>query len=44
MSVNEFRDFMLEHYYKEIGFVKERSYYSMNCSKKDLLLVTTKLI
>ena len=34
MSVNEFRDFIFENYYKRIGFAKERSYYSMKPLKK----------
>ena len=30
MTVNEIRDFILENYYKRIGFSKENSYYTMN--------------
>ena len=42
MSVNELRDFEnFENYYKLIGFVKEKSYYSVKRSKKDLLLLAT---
>ena len=44
MSVNEIRDFMFENYYKQIGFCKESSYYSMKRSKKDLFLLANKLI
>ena len=44
MSVNEIRDFMFENYYKQIGFCKENSYYSMKRSKKDLFLLANKLI
>ena len=45
MTVNRHRNFIFENYYKRIGFVKERSYYSMKCLKrKDLLLLATKLI
>ena len=29
MTVNELRDYILENYYKWIGFVKERNDYSM---------------
>ena len=29
MSVNEIRDFIFEDYYRQIGFSKENSYYSM---------------
>ena len=29
MSVNGLRDFVFKNYYKRIGFVKEKSYYSM---------------
>ena len=34
MTVNELRDFIFENYYKQIGFVKESSYYSMKRLKK----------
>ena len=34
MSVKELRDFIFENYYKEIGFVKVRSYYSIKRLKK----------
>ena len=45
MTVNKLSDFIFENYDKQIGFVKERSYYSMKClKKKDLLLLATKLI
>ena len=45
MSVTELRDFIFENFYKRIGFVKERSYYSMKCLKKNnLLLLANKLI
>ena len=27
MTVNEFRDFIFENYYKRMGFVNESSYY-----------------
>ena len=44
MSVNEIGDFIIEKYYKRIGFSKEKSYYFMKCLKKeDLLLLATKL-
>ena len=29
MSVNKFKDFIFENYYKQIEFSKENSYYSM---------------
>ena len=35
MSVNELREFIFENYYKRIGFVKERRYYSIKCLKKN---------
>ena len=42
---NELKHFNFENYYKENGFVKEHSYYSMECLKtKNLLLLGTKLI
>ena len=48
MSDNESRDFIFENYHEQIGFVKERSYYSINRlkkkKKKHLLLLATKLI
>ena len=34
VSVNKIRDFTLENYYKQIGFSKESSYYSIKCFKK----------
>ena len=34
MSINELRDFIFENYYKQIGFVKEKSYNSMKRLKK----------
>ena len=45
MRVNEIRDFIFENYYKQIGFVKERSYSrKILQKKKDLLLLANKLI
>ena len=45
MTVNELGDFISENYYKQIGFVKEKSYYSIKRLKnEDLLLFATKLI
>ena len=45
MAVNELRDFIIEGYYKRIGFVKESSYYSIKrLKRKALLLLVTKLI
>ena len=45
MSANEIRHFMIENYYKQIGFSKENSYFSMKrLKKKDLLLLANKLI
>ena len=45
VSANEIRDFIFENYYKQIGFSKENSYYSMTHLKtKDLLLLAKKLI
>ena len=44
MNVNEIRDFILENYYKRIGFSIENSYYSIKRLKReDLLLLVTKL-
>ena len=41
---NELRDFIFQNYYKQIGFAKENSYYSMNHQKKkDLQLFANKL-
>ena len=40
MSVHDIRDFIFEKYYKQIGFSKEGSYYSMKrLKRKDLLLL-----
>ena len=45
ISVNEIRDFIFENYYKQNGFSKENSCYSMQSLKrKDLLLLAKKLI
>ena len=45
LSFNEMRHFIFESYYKQIGFSKESSYYSMKWLKqKDLLLLANKLI
>ena len=45
MAFTELRDSIFENYYKLIGFVKERSYYSMKRLKRNhLLLLATKLI
>ena len=35
MSVNEIRDLVYENYFKQIGFHKENSYYSMRRLKKN---------
>ena len=44
-SVNEITDFIFETYYKQIGFSKENSHYSMKwCEKKDFLLHANKFI
>ena len=34
--VNELRDFISENYYKRIGFVKERNYYSLKFWKRKI--------
>ena len=34
MSVNKLKDFFFEDYCKQIGFVKDRSYYSMKRLRK----------
>ena len=36
MSVNKVRDFIFENYYKQIGFSKEKSYYSIKRLKKKI--------
>ena len=43
MSVNELRDFIFDNYYKGIGFVKERSYYSMKCLKKRFVVASNQI-
>ena len=40
MSVNDIRDFIFEKYYKQIGFSKENSYYSMKRLRKKRFVVT----
>ena len=44
MSINEIKDFIYENYYKRIVFSKENSYSVKRLEKKDLLLLTNKLI
>ena len=39
MSVNELRDFIFENYYRQIGFSKENSYYSLKHQKKRSTIV-----
>ena len=39
ISGNEIRDFIFENYYKQIGFSKENSYYSMQHQKKIFTIV-----
>ena len=36
MSIKEIRDFILENWYKRIGFSRENSYYSMKQLKKKI--------
>ena len=44
LTVNELRDLTFENYFKRIGFVKKRSFYSIKClRRKDMLLLATKL-
>ena len=40
ISIDELRDFIFENYFKEIGFVKGRSYYSMKCLERKKFVVT----
>ena len=44
MIANEIRDFVLENYYKQIGFYKENNYYSMKRLKKKRFIVACKQI
>ena len=37
-SVNEMKNFIFENYYKQIGFSKENSYYSMKRLKKRFIV------
>ena len=39
MSANEMKYFIIDNYYKKIGFPKGRSYYSMKRLKKKYLLL-----
>ena len=39
MSVNELRGFIFENYYRQIGFSKENSYYSLKHQKKRSTIV-----
>ena len=42
VTVNELRDLIFENYYKRIGFVKEKSYYSTTRLKNIRLAVACK--
>ena len=42
-SGNQIRNFIFENYYKQIGFFKENSCYSMKQKKKNLELLATSL-
>ena len=44
MSVNKLKDFFFEDYCKRIGFVKDRSYYSMKRLRKKRLVIACKQI
>ena len=45
IAIKELRDFIFNNYYRQIGFAKENSYYSMERQrKKDLLSFASKLI
>ena len=44
MIANEIRDFVLENYYKQIGFYKENNYYSTKRLKKKRFIVACKQI
>ena len=45
MTIKELRDVIYENYYRQTGFTKENSNYSMkHQKKKDLLSFATKLI
>ena len=44
MSVNEIRDFIFENYYKQNGFSKENSYYTLKRLKKKRFTVACKKI
>ena len=43
MSVNELRDYFSENFYKQIGFVKQRSYYAMTRLKKRFVVACNKI-
>ena len=44
MSINEIKDFIFENFYKRIWFSKASSFYSMKRLKKNILLLTNKLV
>ena len=44
MTANKIRDFIIENYYKQIGFSKGKSYFSMKHLKKELLWLANKFI
>ena len=43
MTIKELRDFIYENYFRQTGFTKESSYYSMKCQEKVLESFADKL-
>ena len=44
MTIKEFKDFLFENFYRQIGFTKENSYSMKHPKKTELVLLATKLL
>ena len=43
MKVNKLKDFIFEKYYRQTGFSKENSYYSMKHQKEEIFKLREKI-
>ena len=43
MTVKELKDFIFENYYRQIGFTKEKSYYSNKRQKKIFTVICNQI-
>ena len=44
LTIKEFKDFLFENFYRQIGFTKENSYSMKHPKKTELVLLATKLL